>query len=185
MRLGVDIDGVLADTLPLWVRELNIYFNKNKSVEEIHLYDLAKTFGLEHKQLMGFIMEKGQYMMSVPLPIPDAAHYLQKINNEHYVAIVTARQEMYRHVTEEWLKRYDMPYNDLLLTGTHKKEQACLEQGLQMMIEDTFEIALDLSTAGLQVLLLDAPYNRRALPKMVTRVYNWREIYQELLIASN
>ena len=29
MRIGVDIDGVLANSLPLWVAELNKFFNKN------------------------------------------------------------------------------------------------------------------------------------------------------------
>ena len=180
MRVGVDIDGVLADSLTLWVNELNTYFNKNKLFEEIHLYDLAQTFELEHDQIMGFVKEKGQYMMSSPCPIPNAAHYLEKIKEEHYVAIVTARQEMYREVTEAWLGRHGMSYDDLFMIGTHQKQETCLRQGLQVMIEDTLEVGADLSAAGIPVLLLDAPYNRRALPKLVTRLYNWEEIYQTL-----
>jgi uncharacterized HAD superfamily protein len=180
MRVGVDIDGVLADTLPLWVGELNKHFNKNKKVEEIHLYDLLETFELENEQLRGFIREKGQDMMSAPAPIPGAAHYLKKIKEEHYVVIVTARQELYREATEGWLERHSMRYDELLLTGTHEKADICREQGLQIMIEDTREVGLGLSVAGIPVLLLDAPYNRRPLPELVTRVYNWEDIYHKI-----
>jgi len=96
------------------------------------------------------------------------------------VVIVTARQEIYREVTEQWLLRNGMPYDQLIMTGTHKKEEACLEQRLQIMVEDTLEVGIDLCAVGIHVLLLDAPYNRRDLPEMITRVFNWQEIYEEL-----
>ncbi|MHB8984842.1 MAG: hypothetical protein ACYC38_02780 [Eubacteriales bacterium] len=51
MRLGVDIDGVLADSLALWVRELNRFFRKEKKVEEIHLYDISQTYGITSKKI--------------------------------------------------------------------------------------------------------------------------------------
>ena len=178
MRVGVDIDGVLADSLTLWVRELNRYFNKNKRYEEIKIYDLALTFELTYEQLLEFARDKGVYLNGAANPIPDAAYYLKKIKAAHHVSIVTARQEKYREVTEYWLKRQDMGYDELYMSGTYKKQGLCSSLGLQVMIEDTLEIAAEISAAGIPVLLLDAPYNRRDLPKLVTRVYNWKEIYQ-------
>ena len=180
MRVGVDIDGVLADSLTLWVTELNGYFNKNKRYEDILIYDLAQNFELTHEQLMEFAQEKGPYLMSSPRPIPCAAEYLRKIKEEHFVAIVTARQEKYREITERWLQRQGMPYDELYMSGTYKKEGLCSSLGLQVMIEDTWEIGAALSEVGIPVLLLDAPYNRRDLPNLVTRIYNWEEIYQTI-----
>ena len=55
MKIGVDIDGVLANSLPLWVTELNKFFNKNKQLEEIHLYDIHKTYGVSFIELKLFL----------------------------------------------------------------------------------------------------------------------------------
>ena len=60
MKIGVDIDGVLANSLPLWVTELNKFFNKNKQLEEIHLYEIHKTYGVTFNELKLFLERKGR-----------------------------------------------------------------------------------------------------------------------------
>ena len=53
VRIGVDIDGVLADSLSLWINELNSYFKKDKRVEQIRLLDICETYEVTH-ELSGF-----------------------------------------------------------------------------------------------------------------------------------
>lgn len=181
MRVGVDIDGVLADSLPLWVQELNRFFNKNKLVEEVHLYDLTRTFNVSPAEINEFIKLKGRFMMSAPCPMPGAAQYLNLIKRHHLIYIITARKEKYRQETESWLRRHDMVYDELFLTGSYNKAEICLKNKLDVMIEDTLEVGLELNTAGIPVILLDAPYNRRELPESICRSYSWDEIHRTLV----
>jgi len=44
------------------------------------------------------------------------------------------------------------------------------------MIEDSPEQAKDCASNGIDVLLLDRPWNQIALPENITRVRSWKEI---------
>lgn len=181
MRIGVDIDGVLADSLPLWVNELNRFFNKSKRVEEIHLYDICQTYEITTNELHKFLDRKGKFLMSEPSPVTGASYYLSRIKQYHDIYIVTAREEQYGRETRGWLKKYGLPYDELFLLGSHEKKEACLENNLNVLVEDTLEIGIQVSAAGVPVLLMDAPYNQGALPRLVYRKRSWDEIYRTIV----
>lgn len=180
MRIGVDIDGVLADSLPLWIEELNRFFNKNRRLEEINLYDICQTYGITTTELDDFLVQKGRFLMSAPLPVTGASQYLCKIKQNHQIYIVTAREEQYGPETRAWLNRHGLPYDELLLLGSHEKKETCLAKNLNILVEDTLEIGLKVSAAGVPVLLMDAPYNQGPLPKLVYRARSWDEVYQNI-----
>ena len=180
MKIGVDIDGVLANSLPLWVTELNKYFNKTKRVEEIHLYEIHKTYDITFGDLEEFLDHKGRFLMSEPAPVAGSAHYLGRLKQDHEICIITARNQKYYQETYDWLKKNSLPYDELLLLGSHEKKEFCLEKDLQVLVEDTLEIGIKVSAAGIPVLLMDAPYNRGALPELVFRKHSWEEIYRTI-----
>ncbi len=180
MRIGVDIDGVLANSLPLWVTELNKFFNKNKQLEEIHLYDIHKTYGVSFNELKLFLKSKGRFLMSEPAPITGSSYYLSKLKQHHEICIITARDNRYYQETYDWLKKNNLPYDELMLLGSHEKMEFCLEKDLKVLVEDTLEIGIKVSAAGIPVLLMDAPYNRGELPELVYRKHSWEEIYRTI-----
>ena len=60
VRIGVDIDGVLADSLSLWINELNSYFKKDKRVEQIRILDICEIYEVTQEELSGFLARRGQ-----------------------------------------------------------------------------------------------------------------------------
>ncbi|MCL6639056.1 MAG: hypothetical protein K6T80_05155 [Firmicutes bacterium] len=182
MRLGVDIDGVLADSLALWVKELNQFFKKSKRVEEIQLYDICETYEITFKQLEDFMRARGSQIMSNVPVMRGASYYLSRIKQYHDIYIVTARDGKYERETRDWLKRHGIPYDDLCLLGSHQKQSACLDLRLGAMVEDTLEIGLKVSAAGVPVLLYDAPYNRGDLPPLVVRHSSWEEVFRTVVV---
>ena len=182
MRIGVDIDGVLADSLPLWVTELNKFFNKNKRVEDIHLYEIHKTYEITPDDLELFLDRKGRFLMSEPAPVPGSSYYLGRLKQFYEICIITARDKKYYQETLDWLNKNSLPYDDLLLLGSHEKKEYCLEKDLKVLVEDTLEIGIKVSAAGIPVLLMDAPYNRcGTLPELVYRKHSWEEVYRALV----
>jgi len=182
MRLGVDIDGVLADSLALWVQEMNRYFKKDKKVEEIHLYDICETYEVTLKQLEDFMQERGSFIMSqVPL-VRGAAYFMRRIKQYHDIYIVTARGEQYGRETRNWLARHELPFDEIILLGSHEKQAACLDCRVGALVEDTLEIGLNVSAAGVPVLLFDAPYNQGDLPPLVLRQRSWEEVFRTVVV---
>ena len=184
MRIGVDIDGVLADSLSLWVSELNRYFKKSKDLEQMRLMDICKTYEVSEEELSEFLALRGRHLMSLPAPIAGASRYLSKIKKQHQhdIFIVTARDERYRRETTDWLHKFNMPFDELLLLGSHEKKEACLSRNLNVFVEDTLEIGVKVSSAGVPVLLMDAPYNQGALPDLVYRAYSWFDVYRTIIV---
>jgi len=181
MKIGVDIDGVLANSLPLWVAELNNFFNKSKQLEEIHLYDIHKTYQISQRDLKVFLEHRGRYLMKSPEPMTGASYYLGRIKQSHEIFIITARDKKYWDETQGWLKKHGLPYDELLLLGSHDKKESCLERNVKVLVEDTLEIGAEVSSAGIPVLLLDAPYNQGDLPELVYRKRSWDEIYRTIV----
>jgi uncharacterized HAD superfamily protein len=65
------------------------------------------------------------------------------------------------------------------------KGEICAEIGADYMIEDGPEYALDVASKGINVLLYDAPWNRKhVFPDNVKRIYSWSEIEKIVLISS-
>ena len=180
MKIGVDIDGVLANSLPLWVTELNKFFNKSKRLEEIHLYEIHKTYEITAADFNLFLESKGRLLMSEPAPITGSSFYLGKLKQQHEICIISARDKKYYKETQGWLMKNGLPYDELLLIGSHEKKEFCLEKNLKVLVEDTLEIGIKVSAAGIPVLLMDAPYNRGVLPELIYRKHSWEEIYRTI-----
>ena len=71
-----------------------------------------------------------------PEPITGASQYLGMIKKQHDVYIVTARDERYRQETMDWLSKYNLPYDELLLLGSHEK-RSLPSRNLSVLVEDT------------------------------------------------
>ena len=60
----------------------------------------------------------------------------------------------------------------------YKKEKAtrCIENGIDVMIDDLAEICRECFQNNITTLIMDRPFNRDE--KEITRVHNWKEIYK-------
>jgi len=177
-RIGIDIDGVIADSQTVIIRKLNQHFGKNYNLADFVNLRPVKMFGLNRKQLDKFIMTKELEIIQETVPIPGAVETLIRLIENHELHLVTARSPLYSGQTEAWLKKYGIPYSRIRLLGQHDKRGACLELGVDLFIEDNKKNALQIISCGIPVLLMNATYNQGTLPGMVTRVFNWDEIKQ-------
>lgn len=178
MRIGVDIDGVIADTFPLLVQELNAYFAVRFELKHVYDYDIYNVYGITPEEVDQFNRDKGNILIEDPLPLEGAIYYLNLLSKEHIISLVSARSDRYYKQTEKWLQQYSISYDHLLLLGQHDKREICTRLAVDLFIEDSLKNALQLSGCGIPVILLDAPYNQGCLPEGVVRRYNWEEIYR-------
>jgi len=178
MKLGFDIDGVIANFSQPLLRTIQETYGLTLAEKDITSFSLTHVLGItrtEETQLITDILYK-----DLPL-YPGAKDTLEKLSREgHSIYLLTGRYPPLREITQTWLKDNGVPYNELHLLEMGKKYQVNIS-GLDVIVEDSLDEALEWSARVKTVLLFDHPYNQTLNVKNLTkRVYNWNEVYQEI-----
>ena len=64
---------------------------------------------------------------------------------------------------------------DKIITNRMDKGQVCIEENIDIFIDDNISNCEKVSENGIEVLLFDAPFNRNCMK--FKRVYDWKEVY--------
>lgn len=184
MRIGIDIDNVISnfneELLKEYLRhdkELRNTGIVNKNAEYIRrgmfdwTEDEEKTF---YKNNIERIVKK--------LDLKDSAkEYIDKLKNDgNEIYIITGRDngeylDPY-NMTQEWLNNKNIYYDKLIFTNAYKhdKYSACIENDIDIMIDDSKTMCENCRDNGVKALLMDTPYNKDS---DLERVNNWKEFY--------
>lgn len=179
MRIGVDIDGVISDSYPAWLGELNLHFGKNITVLED--YEMHLVFDVPSDDMNNFFVQNVERLFDIPHPVKGAKKGIETLLQDgHEVVYVTARSQEEEEFTSRWMKKHGIPYEQILFSGHKSKVDFVKEWKLELFIEDYLVNAKAISKLGIPVLLLDTSYNQGELPQEVIRCQNWQEILTEI-----
>lgn len=176
LNICIDIDGTITDAY-YWLDITNKYFKKNITIDQVTEYEISKVMGVEEKHYIEFY-EEYKHMIHWEQELrEDVRDVINMLNMQHNTYFVTARSTDLTMLTHRYLRRYEIAYDELFVLGSHYKVNKAKELNCDVFIEDNYDNAIQLSTAGYKVLLIDTNYNRKPLNENITRVHNWKEIY--------
>jgi len=178
VRIGVDIDGVVSDSYPAWLQELNLHYGKNITV--VSDYDMHLVFDVPRDDMNNFFVGNVERLFMMPKPVSGAKEGIETLLREgHEVIYVTARTPEEKDLTVRWLTMYEIPHKHVLFSGFKSKVHLIKQWGIEVFIEDYQVNAKAIAESGVPVLLLDASYNQeKQLPKGITRCHSWQEILE-------
>lgn len=179
LNLCIDIDGTITEAYH-WLDLTNEYFGTKIRPSQVTDYEIHKVLQVSREEYSEFYNKYGEYMHGNEKLRENAELILWRLNQEHNVYYVTAREEKMRAVTENWFKENKLPIEQLHMMGSHYKVDKARELECHIFIEDRYENALQLALAGFEVLLMDCYYNRLPLIPGITRVSNWMDICEEI-----
>jgi uncharacterized HAD superfamily protein len=177
MNLGFDIDGVIADFATVLIgiikEKHNIVFTK----EEIYCHGINLVLGLTKKETENLIAEAFSHNIEI---VNGSKPILEKLQAEgHKIYLLTARSKPMRKMTEKWLMKNGICYTQLIHLDSGEKNQTKLN--LDVIVEDCLQEALEWSPKVKNIIVYDQPWNQtRNIKKIIKRVKNWDEIYQEI-----
>jgi 5'(3')-deoxyribonucleotidase len=129
MRLGIDLDGVVADFNQGWVDRYNRDFGASVKVEEIVEWDAP--VGLTHFRAMSEFWEwartcgEGKSVFRPLLPYPSAVEALTELERDgHEIVILTTKPQFAIQDTYEWLAEHRVPASEVHIV-TDKTTVAC------------------------------------------------------------
>jgi uncharacterized HAD superfamily protein len=179
LRIGVDIDGVISDSYPVWVSELNGYYRKNITVLE--KYEMHLAYDVPPEDMNTFFENNMEQLLGTPQPVVGAKEGIEGILRlGHEVVYLTARRPEDEAVTRRWLRRHRIPHETVLFSNLGGKEKLVRQWSMELFIEDYQLNARKIAASGVPVLLLDTTYNQGALPREIVRCKDWPAILQAI-----
>lgn len=180
----VDCDGVLFD----WVYAFNQWMTKHGYKEvDTSVYDVKIRYGLSDKEskMLVRMFNESAWIRSLP-PLRDAIKYVKKLHQDHgfiFHAITSLSTDYYaQHLrTKNLIEMFGPTVFEryvYLDTGADKDAELAPYQGTGCYwVEDKPENAVCGAEFGLNSLLVEHDHNRAFNDDRVTKVRNWKEIY--------
>ena len=188
MKIGIDVDNVLSNFNEALFKEFS---NHDKELRNTGVIDKTKyitkgMFDWSKEEVDSFYHENIERIAQNLEAIDGASYYTKLLKSEgHQIYIISGRENgEYTNpyqLTENWLQQHDIAYDKLILTNAYQpleKAKICVDNGITLMIDDTRKVYRDVEKTGINVLLMDTPYNREATG--YNRVQNWKEIYEHI-----
>lgn len=196
-RLGIDIDGVITNCEVFWREYGSKYLiEHNKRFEYVSTYDLSISYGYkteskdDKKGFSNFMEYLYPLYANNCEPRPLVREVLTKLMSKgfepflitgrhlsshfHGKTVEEGKQEVY-----DFLKRYDIPYTDVIFTGGDKVQE-CVDSSIYLFMDDNPDILEAMNKDGrIKSLCFDNEYNHAY--KLSDRIYSWYHYYQYVL----
>ncbi len=185
MNIGIDIDNTISttrETILNYAEQFNRASNR-PSQFDLSYYNLEKSLGWDSPTSQLFLQTYLPDIYRQVLPKPHAVEVIRELHREHRIILITSRNQRDQAVTEitqQWLSQHQIAYDKLVMNQTDNmhhfsKLADCLNNGVEVMVEDHHDLALELSTQ-LPVILFDYPYNTHLNNDQIFRVQDWLEV---------
>lgn len=187
MKIGVDLDSVLADIMNPLIRFHNTTYKKKHTIDDHNTYNLSLIWDVSEDEVVRriYAFYESPYMDEIK-PMKGSVEGVTHLSSIHDLHVITARPYDIEEKTIAWLDRYypqkfkSIYHTNWVSSSKFKKRdksELCIEYGVECMIEDHLDFAADIASKDIEVLLLDSPWNQvNVLPKGVKRVHSWQEI---------
>jgi len=184
--LAFDIDGVVADTMAVFVRLAHERYGlTHLSQQDMLCYNLYECLDLKREIVDDLICLTldDEHTMQIP-PVPGAPEVLTELAGAAPLRFVTAR--IWPESITQWLFTIlpDVPRERITVLASGAPEiKLDILNGLEIryFVEDRAETCRQLHKAGIQPFLFVQPWNRNEPTDGSIRVENWGELKQWVL----
>jgi len=185
VNIGIDIDNTITNTRDIILEYLHIFAAENNLPPQIDLghYNLEKSLRWDTEQINLFLSTHLGDIYKYVIPKPHALEVIKDLHQDHSIILITSRNQRDKSIqaaTLEWLTCQQLEYDKLVMNNTENmhhfsKLEACLDNHIDLMIEDHHELSLELSER-IPVLMFDYPYNAHLEAHNIARVKDWLEV---------
>ena len=188
MKIGIDIDNVISNFNDELLKE---YLKHDKELRNTGIInkDVFIRYGMfdwTEKEETEFYKNNIERIAIKLKPIHRATETIKKLKEDgNEIIIISGRNNgEYNNpykLTEEWLAKYNIVYDKLILTNAYNKEEkanVCKENNIDIMIEDSTQTAVNIEKVGTKVLFMNTRYNKNN--ENFEKVSNWKEIYAKI-----
>ena len=184
MRIGIDIDDTMTDSTKVvreYIKKYDKYYCNDKHLIN-NLESIIRGF-LADEDTKRFFQDHSLEMGNDILLKDNVKETIDKLKEDGYeIYIITARSNKFykdaQGFCEEYLKKYNIKYDKLITAQTYKVE-TCINEKIDLMIDDAVDTVEDLNNKGIKSILFTSELNQNKKTS-AKRVSNWLELYNEI-----
>ncbi len=167
MRIGLDVDGVLADVITSWLS----YSNKIRPIilkSQISDWDFWRDHGINKFDFYNELSICWKSWETMPPTESNLAYVTTQLSNLGTVDIVTAREKSTHGDVKKWLKLHKINFKNYVgvLEGIEKSQL-----DYDVFIDDSPLNAKSMLDEGKSVILYSQPWNESFKDDRVTRIH--------------
>lgn len=185
MKIAVDVDGVLLDIITPYTKLYNQQFNASFKKEDVKKWEFYLDWNLTEEEAFKIFYKIYNNAISVSLIDRQAPKYLQLLNQEHDIDIVSARSFKFKSQLKEKLEQCGITkgihYKRLVLVES-KPYDLKLQYKYDIYVDDNPHLVEPIKNNERPILLLfDQPWNLDSVcNEKAIRVKNWEEVYDQI-----
>jgi len=157
VKIALDVDGVLADTIRSWLRLCNERFNMSLTYDQIDHWNFWKDVGIKQEDFEWLFNEAWYNWRAMPPTEDKIAAKVELLKNIGKVDIVTGRSEDTMGYVEKWLALQKIDCNEIVVV---EPDMTKGHLDYDVFIDDSPLNAIDAAERGKTALVYDQPWNR-------------------------
>ncbi len=165
MRIGIDIDDTLTDVKnelikagENYARSLgkDIKVDKNFEDKNNNGNKWQEMFQFDYDELKYFLKDIQESITNKAKPRENVVEVINKLKNDgNEIIIITARDSEFHDdpykYSKDWLDKNNI-YYDKLVVNARNKEDACIEEEIDLFIDDSKSNCLNVKKAGIKTI---------------------------------
>ena len=172
MKIALDVDGVLADIIFVWLDQYNKTHKKSITSDDIVQWDFWKELGFDKYRFYEELSNCWSRWIEVPPMEQGIAAAVEKLHSVGVVDIVTARDTASTKYVKKWLEHNKIKYNDYIAV-MRGRDKADLDYDI--FIDDSPHNVVMIASKGKNALLYDQPWNKSITDTKIVRIKKLEE----------
>ena len=157
MKIALDIDGTLADTMAAWIRHYNERFGESISVEQAKVWSFWKELGISREEYVSIFSEAWSKWKEVSPIESNVGAKVNRLRLLGEVDIVTGRTSDTIDYVKNWLDYHKISYRKFVPVNSMREK---VKLGYDVFIDDSPDVADEASKNGLPAMLFDRLWNK-------------------------
>lgn len=182
MKIGVDIDNTIAALMEGFCDYYEMKYGRKMNVEDFDKYWLCEVLDIKKEE--EYPLWKEYYdsdLFGEMELIENVREVIEFLKKDNEIIFITARNLDWKQKTLDFMEKHFPGHEFRILFsgdvyGGITKDKICGDLGISVIIEDHHEKSLDYAKAGMKVILLEQPWNRKIGHDNIIRIKNWKEV---------
>ncbi len=193
MNIGIDIDDTIANTYDVLFNYAQNYTINDigKEIKDVnrniitHMYctNFHNWNKKEDKEFLDKYYEKTVLKVQPKMYAVENIKRLKESGDKIYLITARFLSDKFdvEKLTKDWLEKYGIPYDKLIL-NSQNKVIAAKENDIDIFVDDSIKNCTEMANVGIKTYMMDTIINKDFESEDIERVYSWPHLYQKIEI---